>query len=458
MNKGIREALSRIVGSTNVLSSPEDLYPYSLDASIQYRAMPAFVVRPHTTQEVAKIVALANREKTPIVPRGGGTNLVGGAVPAAGGIVLDLTGMNKILEINPPDLRCDVEAGVIHSDLENELGKLGLFWPPDPGSSESCTMGGVLSMNAGGMRALKYGTARDWVLGLKVVLPTGEIIRTGATTLKSNVGYDLTRLIVGSEGTLGVITEASLKIRPLPEIASRLSAFFDEMERAGAAVSKIFQSGVTPVIVELMDRNIIRGVNEWLHRGFPETEAYMLIDLDGTKEEVENTVKKVEGILREAGAKDVKLAASKEDMEELYVIRREGAAALPRVTEKMNITHDFCVPLSKLPEAFQKVQELAKRWNIPVAILSHAGDGNIHPIFSVDLKDPDEVKRAKELNAEICRMALRLGGTISGEHGIGLDKADLMGEECSEDVLRIMRSIKRVFDPNNIMNPGKMGV
>ena len=461
MENQVLEYLRKVVGSRNVLFSSEDVYPYSLDASIphpQYAVMPAFVVRPHTTDEVASVVAFADSERIPVVPRGGGTNLVGGVLPVENGIVLDLTGMNKITAINTSDLTCTVEAGVVHNDLENELAKYRLFWPPDPGSTDACTLGGVLAMNAGGMRALKYGTSRDWVLGLRVVLPTGEVIRTGATTLKSNVGYDLTRLVVGSEGTLGVITEADLKVRPLPETTARLAVFFDDIDAAGAAVSKIFESGVTPVIVELVDRNIITATNEWLHRGFREAEAYMLVDIDGTKEEVENATGNVERILREAGAQDARRASTKDGMAELWVIRSEGATALPRVTGKMNITHDICVPLSRLPEAFRRIRELAQKWGIHVALISHAGDGNIHPIFSADLNDSEEMSRARKLNEEMCRMALSLGGTISGEHGIGLDKADLMREECGDSALRLMREIKRVFDPNNIMNPGKMGL
>lgn len=457
----VLDKLNTIVGSSNVLWSREDIYPYSMDAFIphpQYGIMPAFVIRPHTTDEVARVLAFANKEKIPIVPRGAGTNLVGAVLPTENGIVLDLTGMNKILSINRSDLACVVETGVVHNDLENELGRFGLFWPPDPGSTDACTLGGVLSMNAGGMRALKYGTARDWVLGLKAVLPTGEVIKTGASTLKGNVGYDLTRLIVGSEGTLCVITEASLKVRPIPESTARVAVFFDEIDAAGAVVSKIFESGLTPVIVELVDRNIIRAVNSWLNRGFQEAEAYMLVDVDGTRAEVERTAKKVELLLREAGARDVRCATSKDEMAELWLIRSEGGTALPRVTGKMNITHDFCVPLSKVPEAFRRIRELAEKRNIHVAIIAHAGDGNIHPLFSADLNDPEEMRRAKKLNEEICSMALSLGGTISGEHGVGLDKADLMRMECGEASLRLMREIKRVFDPNHIMNPGKMGL
>ncbi len=461
MSGQLTDSLTRIVGAGNVLSSTEDLYPYSMDASMphpRYTVMPALVVRPHSTEEVAKVLALANRKRTPVVPRGAGSNLVGGVLPVKNAIVIDLTGMNKILAINRIDLTCAAEAGVVHYDLEEELGRSGLFWPPDPGSTDTCTLGGVLSMNAGGMRALKYGTARDWVLGMKFVLPTGDIIRTGAMTLKSNVGYDLTRLIVGSEGTLGIITEAYLKVRPVPEATARIAVNFDNLDAAGAVVSKIFESGITPLIVELVDRNIIRATNSWLNRGFPEAEAYMLVDVDGAKPEVEATAKKVEQLFREAGATNVRCAISKEEMADLWVIRSEGGTALPRVTGKMNITHDFCVPLSKIPEAFRRIRELAEKWNILVAIISHAGDGNIHPLLSADLNDPDEMERAKKLNEEICDMALSLGGTISGEHGIGLDKADLMKTECGELNLRLMREVKKVFDPNHIMNPGKMGL
>lgn len=264
--------------------------------------------------------------------------------------------------------------------------------------------------------------------------------------------------MVGSEGTLGVITEASLKVCPLPETVLRISAYFESVEAAVLAVGKIFESGLTPLIVELMDRNLIRAVNEWLHCSLPDEEAYLLIDIDGTKEGVDSAAEKLEPVLISSGARHLHRATSKEEMDQLYLIRRESATAIPRITGKTFITHDLCVPLSRLPEAVTRIKELGEKWSIPVAILSHAGDGNIHPMLSVDFTDSEQMKRANRFKEELGWMALDLGGTISGEHGIGIDKADMMVKECGEETLRIMKSIKKVLDPNNIMNPGKMGV
>lgn len=458
MDIKIIQRLRQIVGPKNVLDQPEDLYPYALDASIVYRGMPACIVRPHSTEEVSDVVKLANEERIPLVPRGAGTNFVGAAVPSKGGIVIDLTGMDRILEISPQDLRCTVEAGVVHAKLEAELAKHGLFWPPDPGSSDGCTMGGVLAMNAGGMRALKYGTTRDWVLGLKVVLPNGKLIRTGSYTIKGNAGYDLTRLFIGSEGTLGIITEAVLKLRPIPEATERVSAYFDSIEKAGAAVTRIFMSGIVPSAIELMDKAVIRAVSKWLGKSFPDMDAYLIVDVDGFKDEVKSAAAKVESILKESGAFQVLRPSSQEEFNEISLIRSEGATALPNITGKSNMTIDVCVPLSKLPEAFKSIRMMAERHGVPVAMLSHAGDGNIHAIFSVDYNDPKDFQRAKMAHDEVCRYAISIGGTISGEHGVGIDKAELLVEEYGEDAIELMRAIKRVIDPNNIMNPGKMGV
>jgi len=458
MSLKVAQALRKIVGDNNVLELPEDMLPYALDASIIYRGTPAYVVRPHSTEEVSEIVKFANENKIPVVPRGAGTNLVGAVVPPNGGIVVDLTGMNRILEINTVDLTCTVEAGVVHAKLESELAKYGLFWPPDPGSSDSCTMGGVIAMNAGGMRALKYGTTRDWVLGLKVVLPNGEVIKTGSKTFKGNAGYDLTRLFVGSEGTLGIITEATLKLRPIPEAEGRISAYFDDIEKAGVAVSKIYMAGIVPAAMELMDRSVIIAVNKWLGKKFPEMDAYLIVSVDGSKEEVEALSNKVERVLKESGASQVLRATTQEEFNEIWLIRSEGATALPNITGKMNVTHDVCVPISKLPEAFKEIRRICEKYGIPVAILSHAGDGNVHAIFSVNLKDPEEVAKAKKAHDEMCRYIIKIGGTISGEHGIGIDKAGLLVEEVGPVAMELMRGIKRLLDPNNIMNPGKMGV
>lgn len=453
----IIEKLKNIVRSEHVLTSYEERYCYSRDASL-YWAMPDVVVRPHTTEEIVEIVKLANKEKIPITPRGAGTNLTGGAIPVKGGIVVDMTGMNRILEINRTNLIAVVEPGVVHEDLEKELAKHGLFWPPDPASTYSCTIGGAIAECAGGMRALKYGTTRDWVLGLEVVLPTGDVIKTGAMTLKNVTGFDLTRLFVGSEGTLGIITKAVLKVRPLPEALLRMSAAFYEIEIAGLAVSKIFETGIVPTIIEIISIECIRAINEWLKLGLPEVDALMVIDLDGTREEVEKLAGKVEKILKDVGAIEIKRATTAKEMEDLYLARRAAYPSTFRAFRKSLTVDDFCVPVNKLPEAFRLAREISKKWRLPMAIIAHAGDGNIHPIWPVDVRYPEEIDRVLKCHTELSHGILKLGGSISAEHGIGILKASLIEEEYGKKAIEVMRAIKRVFDPNDIMNPGKIAL
>ena len=456
--KPIVEKIKSIVGAENVLTEYEERYCYSYDASWYRAAVPDVVVRPHTTEEVVMIVKLANEEKIPITPRGAGTNLTGGAVPVKGGIVMDMSGMNKILEINRTNLTAVIEPGVVHEELEKELAKYGLFWPPDPASSSTCTMGGVLAECAGGMRALKYGTARDWVLGLEVALPTGEVIKTGAITLKSVTGFDLTRLFVGSEGTLGIITKAFLKLRPIPEALLRISAAFREIETAGLAVGKILEAGIVPTIMEIVNIDFIRSINKWLKLGLPEVDAIMIIDLDGTQEEVEKLGEKVEKVLKDVGAMEIKRATTAKEMEELYLARKAAYPSLFQVLTKTAVPDDYCVPINKLPEAFKLTRETAQKWGMHTAMLAHAGDGNIHPVWSVDARNPEEVDRVLKCYHEMCRGILKIGGSVSAEHGVGIGKAPFVEAEYGKKVVEIMQAIKKIFDPNNIMNPGKKGL
>jgi len=451
------EKLREIVGPEHVLTSYEERYCYSRDAT-WYRVIPAAVVRPHTAEEVSKILRLANEYRIPVTPRGSGTSLTGGAVPVEGGIVLDMTRMNRILEISVVNRIAVVEPGVLHAELEEELAKYGLFWPPDPASSAACTIGGVIAESAGGLRGARYGTTREWVLGLEVVLPTGEIIRTGARTLKSVTGYDLTHLFIGSEGTLGVITKAILKVHPLPEAVIRMFASFDRIETAGKAVGKIFENRIVPTMLEIIDRSFIRSVNEWLKLGLPEVDAIMLIDVEGTREGVEKLAERVERVLRDVGALEIRRATTAKEMADLYLARGAAYSSLFRVTGKTVVPDDCCVPVDKLPQAFKMVREVSKKWGIPVYILAHAGDGNFHADWPADAKKPEEIERALKCYIEVCREVLKLGGSISAEHGIGLVKAELVEEEYSRKVVEIMRAIKRIFDPNNIMNPGKIGL
>ena len=451
------EKLKSVVGPEHVLTSYEERYCYSRDAT-WYRAMPDVVVRPRTTEEVVRIVTLANEEKIPITPRGSGTNLTGGVIPVKGGIVMDLSRMNKILEISVMNRIAVVEPGVLHADLENELAKHGLFWPPDPASTYACTMGGVIAESAGGLRGAKYGTTREWVLGLEVVLPTGEVIKTGARTLKSVTGYDLTHLIVGSEGTLGIITKAILRVCPVPEAIVRMSAAFNKIETAGLAVGKIFEARVAPTIMEVMERDLIRSVNKWLKLGLPEVDAIMIIDVEGIQGEVEKLAGRVEKVLRDVGATEIKRATTAKEMEDLYLARKAAYPSLFQVWRKTAVPDDCCVPVDKLPEAFKLIKEISQRWGVPVGILAHAGDGNLHPIWTADARNPEEVDRALKCYFEVCREVLRLGGSVSAEHGIGIVKASLVEEEYGSKVVEIMRAIKKIFDPNDIMNPGKMGL
>ena len=372
-----------------------------------------------------------------------------------GGIVVDMSGMHKILEIDRTNLRAIIEPGVVHANLESELAKCGLFWPPDPASGDACTMGGVLAECGGGMRALKYGTTRDWVLGLEVVLPTGEVIRTGASTLKCASGWDLTRLFVRSEGMLGIITKAILKVRPLPESALRMLAMFNELETAALTVGKIFEAGVVPTIMEILDRSTIDVVNEYTKLRLPEAESIIILDIDGTKEECEKLAAKVKSLFLEIGAKGVLLATTAKEMEDLYIARKAAIPALSRV-KPTTLVEDITVPVSKLPDMIKRIEEISKKYGIFVATFGHAGDGNLHPILCTDERNPDEWDQAMRCYGEICRVAIELGGTISGEHGVGLCKAPYFEEEVDKFTIGVMRKIKKALDPNNIMNPGKM--
>ncbi len=454
--KSVIQKLRRIVGPQNVLTAAEELYCYSRDSS-PFSAMPDIVVRPRDVRQVARIVKLANRSLIPITPRGAGTNLTGAAIPLRGGIVVDLSGMNRILEIDRTNLRTIVEPGVVHADLERELAKYRLFWPPDPASTDACTIGGVLAESGGGMRALKYGTARDWVLGLEVVLPNGKLIRTGSQTLKCASGFDLTRLFTRSEGMLGIIVKAVLKLRPLPESLIRITGTYDELESAGSTVGKIFEAGIVPTIMEILDKPTIEAVNKFLKLKLPEANALIILDIDGTEEECEKLAKKVEAVMVEMGAKNVRRAATAKEMEDLYSARKAAFPALCQLKPTILI-EDITVPVSELSSMLKRIQELSRKYGVLIATLGHVGDGNLHPNICTDDSNPEEWRRAMKCFREICESAIELGGTISGEHGIGIAKAALLEKEYGREAVKVMRDIKRVLDPNNIMNPGKMGL
>jgi glycolate oxidase len=391
----------------------------------------------------------------PVVPRGAGTGLTGGAVPVSGAIMLSLEKMNRILDIDSENLSVLCEPGMINGRLQRDLERTGLFYPPDPASMNFCTIGGNVAENAGGPRAIKYGVTRDYVMEIEAVLPDGRILTTGVKTPKGVVGYDLTRLLVGSEGTLSVITKIRLKILPLPEEVVTLLVVFNNLESSGHAVSKIIASKIIPRTLEFMDHEAIRAVEHFKPVGLPrEAEAVLLIELDGYPSTITKEADKVADICRHLGA-EVSVAEDEDARAKLWEARRAVSPALYHLSPT-KINEDIVVPRNRIPEMLKRLRRLSEESGIKIVNFGHAGDGNIHVNLMVDRNNKEEYTRGVELVKHVFKETLDLGGTISGEHGIGLTKAPYMGMEISETGMSIMKSIKEVFDPKNILNPGKM--
>jgi glycolate oxidase len=411
-----------------------------------------------STEQVSRILALVNHERIPVVPRGAGTGLCGLAVPAEGGIVLDLARMNRILSIHIPDRLVVVQPGVIYDDLQAALAPKGFFYPPDPASGKVCTIGGNVGTNAGGLRGAKYGTTRDYVLGLEVVLADGEVMRTGARTMKCSSGYDLTRLIVGSEGTLGVVTEITLKISPKPTEVSTATASFDRLEDAGEAVTRIMHSGVTPSVLELLDANTVDMFRKYSDLDLPEVEAMLLVETDGSlKEEVKYQLDRVVEVFRRCNARQIEIAKSPADAERLWLVRKSIGGLVGLVKPNM-APEDLTVPMSRIGDYLHGVQEISEKHDLLILNYGHAGDGNFHPNVLYDGSDSAQVARLEPVLFELHKLACDLGGTLTGEHGIGMTKSKYMPLEHDPVALRVMRSVKKALDPNNILNPGKMAL
>lgn len=447
----VRE-LRKIVGSDHVLTAPEELVAYSYDAT-RIESLPWVVVRPETAREISDIVLLANRELFPIVARGAGSGMSGGSVPICGGMALSLERMNRILEIDENDLIAVVEPGVITGFLQQEVEARGLFYPPDPASRDFCTIGGNIAECAGGLRAVKYGVTRDYVLGLEVVLPTGEIIRTGAMTMKSVAGYDLTRLIVGSEGTLGIVTKATLRLLPLPEDVMTISAFFETVNQAASACQKIIASRIIPRAMEFMDSVALRAVEQYLHQNISGgAGAMILVELDGPACAIEKEARRSVTILEEAGALRIETASDYEGRERLWKARRAISPALYAIKPR-KINEDIVVPRGRLSDILYELSAIASRHGLLIANFGHAGDGNIHTNIMID---EDETVKAEAAVKEIFQAVIGMNGSISGEHGIGLTKAAYLPMETGSNAILTMKKIKKALDPNNIMNPGKI--
>jgi len=457
MEERIRQQLISIVGEGNYTENLIDMVTYSYDAS-EHSHRPSCGVWVERGEQVSEILELANRELIPIIPRGAGTGLSGMAVPIKGGIVLDLSRMNRILKISLEDRLAIVQPGVVYAELEEALEPTGFFFPPDPASGKVCTLGGNVATNAGGVRGAKYGTTRDYVLALEVVLPDGRIMHTGSKAMKSVSGYDLTRLLVGSEGTLGIVTEITFKINPKPPMTATAVATFDDLEDAGRAVSDIMHSGILPSVLEILGKETLIAINQNTDLNLPEVDAMLLAEADGyTKEETEHQISKVMEGFKKNNAKEVRKAQTAEEAEELWQARKSAYAVLARIKTHF-VLEDVTVPIGKVAEMLRGIQSISKKHNIEIATFGHAGDGNLHPQILYDGYDPEQVRRMEAASADLFKLAVELGGTLTGEHGIGLSKATFMGLEHDEVEMDVMRSIKNLLDPNNILNPGKMAL
>jgi len=452
----IVERLIDFVGEENVICDYEDLFAYSIDAAPGKFVVPEAVVKVHRTEEVSEILKFCDETRTPVVCRGAGSSITGAPTPVEGGIVIDFTEMKKIKRLEKGKMCVTVEPGVVYSHLNSFLSKYGLFFPPDPGSADVCTIGGMVSNNASGMRAVKYGTTENYVKALEVVLPGGKIFRIGKKVVKSAAGYDLRKLFVGSEGTLGAVTEVTLSLRPLPPHHRTFFAYFDDLGRAGKSVVEIILSGVTPAAMEFLDDVILETIVRSGKKELRVTEAALLIEYDGFFEEsVRKESEVAMEICRRNGA-EIIYAENEEEREEIWKIRR---MAYPLLVQRCvsPITGDVVVPIENFQKAVLSFRKMADEMNVPMSLLGHSGDGNIHPIILADERDGDLWRRAQKLNEMIIREALALGGSITAEHGVGYDKNKFLPLEWG-GAAEIYRKIKRVLDPNNIMNPGKMMV
>jgi glycolate oxidase len=447
--------IQEIAGKENTALDRESRVCYSYDATnIKY--LPDLVVFPRSVREISEVVKLANEQRFPVIPRGAGTGFTGGSLPVEGGVVLVLTKMNRILQIDTENLVAVVEPGVVTAELQKEVEKLGLFYPPDPASLKSSTLGGNVAECAGGMRAVKYGVTKDYVLGLEVVLPTGEIVATGGKTVKGVVGYDLTKLMVGSEGTLGIITKIILRLLPLPEDKRTLLAIFPDIDAAARTVSQIISSRIIPTTLEFMDNATIRCVEHYSRLGLPvDAGALLIIEVDGRREALAGEVDEISRICGNNAAMEVKIARDSKEAEDLWKARRSVSQAVVKLNPT-KINEDITVPRSRVPDILRRLEAIARKHNLIIVNFGHAGDGNIHVNIMIDKAKPEEVERAKLAVKEVFQAALELEGTLSGEHGVGITKMPYIRLELGDQGLAVMKRIKNAFDPNHILNPGKV--
>jgi len=448
--------LEDIVGKDLVLTAKEDLATYAYDGTTTWSHAPDVVVLPTNTAQISAILKLANKNGIPVTPRGSGTNISGGSIPVRGGIVLCTTKMNRILEINNANLTATVEPGVVLHDFNMKLASENLFYPPDPQSFLTCTIGGTVAENSGGPLCIKYGVTKQYVLGLEVVLPDGYIMNIGGSTVKNRTGYDLVPLFTGSEGTLGIITKITLRLIPKPAARKTIFAIFDNMSVAGTVVSKILASGIVPAKIEFVDNFVIRRIEEKMQIGLPvDANTMLLIDADGSLAAVESEADQILALLKEGGARIARLAKDENEANTYWKARSAGFAAIYSAARTV-IAEDVTVPRDRLSEFIDKLDEISKKSGFAIVLIGHAGDGNIHPSVFTNSQEKEDLDRLQDTLTAIFEAALELGGTLSGEHGIGLEKKRLLSRALDPRAIDIMRNIKGILDPNNIMNPDKI--
>ena len=448
--------LTALLDGACVLHQPEDLLTYGFDGTAALSAPATCVVLPETTEEVASVLRYAAEHRVPIVTRGSGTGLSGGSVPVPGGIVLCLVRMDRILELDERNLTVLAESGAITQQIADAANGVGLLYPPDPGSMKISTIGGNVAENSGGLRGLKYGVTRDYVMGMEVVLASGEIVWLGNKCVKDVAGYSMKDVFIGSEGTLGIITKVLLKLVPKPLAKATLLATFDRMDAAADTVSAIIAAKIIPCTLEFLDRVTIRCVEDFAHVGLPlDAEAILLMETDGHPTVVDEQAQQMEAIARQCGAASVKRAATSEEAAKLATARRSAFSALARVAPT-TILEDATVPRSELTKMIRFIQEVGARHNLRIGTFGHMGDGNLHPTFLTDERNTDEMARVEKAMHEIFDFALALGGTITGEHGVGLAKKAFLPSAIGGASLALMKQLKHALDPQGILNPGKI--
>ncbi len=456
MNNVVKEQIKNIVGKKNFTDSDEDKLCYSYDATAIYNQLPEAIVFPESEEQISKLLRLANEEHFNIVPRGAGTGLSGGSIPVENCLVVVMTRWNKIIEIDTQNLIATVQPGVVTAQLQKEVEKIGLFYPPDPGSMNVCTLGGNVANNSGGLRGLKYGVTKNYVMGTEMILPNGDLLKTGGKNFKDVAGYNLRDFIVGSEGTLGVITKILLKIIPKPGNSITMLAYFDKLIDSAKSVSDIIAARIVPSMMEFLDNTTINCVEDYAKIGLPRnSEAILLIEVDGRGSIVEEDAETIASILKKNNASFVRKASDENEALLLKSARRSAFSALARV-RPTTILEDATVPRSELPVMIEKVTEAAKKFDVTIGDFGHAGDGNLHPTCLTDERDKAQIEQAHKAFNFIFNEAIKLGGTITGEHGTGLAKKQFLEQAAGIPAVDMMKKIKSVMDENNILNPGKI--